>query len=154
MVVFLRTSEEAVCDNSICGGYTFIETIPSVTGMASSFDSSLNAWKITVTGTSFPTTTDNSVLMADGVKQSAISASETEAVFKLTSAKSKNPTFKLYFAEGKPANHATIDFGVGISPKLVGITPLSGTAGGTTVIVNAPGVGSEATGFTLLNSLG
>lgn len=58
------------------------------------------------------------------------------------------------FAEGKPSNHAVIDFGVGITPKLVGISPSSGTVGGTTIIVNAPGLGSEATGITLQNSLG
>ena len=32
VIVFLKTSEEAVCDNSVCGGFQFTNAVATITG--------------------------------------------------------------------------------------------------------------------------
>jgi hypothetical protein len=60
MVVFLKTSEEATCDSTVCA-WTYTGNIPVLETVIASFDSTSLEWIVTVTGTDFSgdtTTTD------------------------------------------------------------------------------------------------
>jgi len=60
MVVFLKTSEEATCDASVCA-WTYTANIPVLESVVASFDATSLNWIVTATGTDFSgdtTTTD------------------------------------------------------------------------------------------------
>jgi len=53
VIVFLKTYEEAVCDLSICGGYTFTSNVPNITAAVTQFDTTSGNWEMKITGSSF-----------------------------------------------------------------------------------------------------
>jgi len=84
VVVFLKTSEEAVCDISICGGYTFTDIIPTVTAVTSRFDTASASWEVAVQGSGFVGTTSDTHLWVGDSEQVAKSVSASEVVFTVT----------------------------------------------------------------------
>jgi hypothetical protein len=52
VVVFLKTSEEAACENPKCD-FTFTETVPEVSSVEKEWDAQNNVWTIKVSGTGF-----------------------------------------------------------------------------------------------------
>jgi hypothetical protein len=63
VIVFLKTSEEAICDGGTCD-YIFTSVIPTIESVEALFDTDLNVWTIIATGTDFTgdeTTTSYSV---------------------------------------------------------------------------------------------
>jgi hypothetical protein len=65
MVVFLKTSEEAACEGTLCE-YTFTSTIPTITSVEKEWDSQNNVWTIKVSGSDFTGTADTTELMING----------------------------------------------------------------------------------------
>jgi hypothetical protein len=65
--VFLKTSEEAVCNDTLglCK-FTFMAPAATVSTVTPAFDESIGAHKITVTGTSFGTDLSACHLYIDG----------------------------------------------------------------------------------------
>jgi hypothetical protein len=84
VVVFLKTSEEAVCDNAVCGSFTYTSALPTITAAETVFDSTANNWEVKLTGTGLPTSTTNSKMTVGSNNQVAKSSSATEAFFTLT----------------------------------------------------------------------
>ncbi len=66
VVVFLKTSEEAKCEPSSACDWTYTSTIPSVTWMSPSFDSTNNYWTVVVGGTGFTGSTSTTELNVNG----------------------------------------------------------------------------------------
>jgi hypothetical protein len=80
MVVFLKTSEEATCDASVCA-WTYTANIPVLESVVASFDTTSLDWIVTVTGTDFSGDTTTTDLRFGGISQTTTSVSTTEAVF-------------------------------------------------------------------------
>lgn len=57
MVVFLKTSEEAMCSGDICK-WKYTSTLPTVTEMTTEFDSDTGKWLVKITGTGLGATAD------------------------------------------------------------------------------------------------
>jgi hypothetical protein len=81
MVVFLKTSEEAVCDPSSKCKFTWTASLPILESGALFFDDSLNEWQLIVTGTDFTGDTSSVELFIEDRVQTTKSVSTTEAVF-------------------------------------------------------------------------
>ena len=81
LVVFLKTSEEAKCDEvSVCN-WVYTNSLPTVETMTPEFDSTTNNWQVKIVGTSFEGVAD---LQINGVSQESLSQSETMLVFVIT----------------------------------------------------------------------
>ena len=145
MVVILRTSEEAKCTSPACA-WTYSDTLPDVTSMTPSFDAAADIYKITVAGTGFTGAKEAVSLEIDTWPQGAtgaLSLTSTEIVFGITNITSgvENSKMFMYFAEGVPKGHATIQAGFILDPKLTSISPSQGSVGGTWIEATIHGVG-------------
>ena len=126
-----------------------------MTAVTADVDSATGAYHVKFTGTGMPTTAvAGTQLMIDGVVQTLVSASATETVFSVANTKTSKLSMKLYFPEGKAIGHSIIDAGLALAPKLVKITPNTGSIGGTAIIASVPGVGSAETSVDLLDQSG
>ena len=66
MIVFLKTSEEAICDPSSKCEYTWTSSLPVVNSAAVEFDTTGYQWQLKVYGTGFTGDTSTvSFLIAD-----------------------------------------------------------------------------------------
>jgi hypothetical protein len=83
MVVFLKTSEEATCDSSVCA-YTYTSTLPVIENVTTSFDNSTLAWTVNVTGTDFTGATSDVEFYYANTLQTTTSVSSTEAIITIT----------------------------------------------------------------------
>ena len=82
LIVFLKTSEEAVCNVVGDCQFTWLEeaSLPSLTSFATSYNEGLQKFQVTLTGTDFPSSTSDVTFVVDGVTQTVASASSTEIV--------------------------------------------------------------------------
>lgn len=53
LVVFLKTSEEAKCDDDKVCNYKYTKTLPTVTDMRTEFDEKTEKWQVKIVGTAF-----------------------------------------------------------------------------------------------------
>jgi hypothetical protein len=83
MVVFLKTSEEATCDSSVCA-WTYSSTLPVIENVTTSFDNSTLAWTVNVTGTDFTGATSDVEFYYANTLQTTTSVSSTEAIITIT----------------------------------------------------------------------
>lgn len=68
MSVFLKTSEEAVCDPSTNCKYTWTNTLPSLSSYNISFDETSYTWELKAIGTGFTGDTSTVELYIGNVK--------------------------------------------------------------------------------------
>jgi hypothetical protein len=155
VVVFLKTSEEATCPSTVCQSFQFTDSIPSITAMSSRWNAAAGTWEIVVTGVQFPTALSEITMTIDGEAQTTTSATMSEAVFTVTNVTDGDlSNIKVLFASGKPAGHSVVDAGLSLTPKLVSISPSSGSVGGTLIRANIQGVGTGSTLIDLLDQSG
>lgn len=110
MLVFLRTSEEAVCTTA--DKCLFKWTVPEtkVSSVAVTYEPANLGHKMTITGENFPTLKSKTQLYIDNNLQSIISIKETEAVFQITEMDSiTSSNIRLYFADGSPITVTGLD---------------------------------------------
>ena len=144
VVVFLKTSEEASCLDSLECVFSFTNLLPKVTAIAPEWDASLNAWTIKLSGTEFSGNASTSMLSVSGIEQPAVAVLPSTAVFKITNAlNSKLANVRLHLDVGIPdGDRKMLDDGVVMTPKFVGISSNKGSLGGSTIVLNVQGVGS------------
>jgi hypothetical protein len=76
-------------------------------------------------------------------------------VFTLTNVTSGTlSNIQVRFATGKPHGHNHVESGLVLTPKLVSISPSSGTVGGTTLTMNIQGVGVDSTNIAIQDANG
>jgi hypothetical protein len=124
LIVFLKTSEEAVCKESSNCTFTYTNTVPTVNAMVPEWDASTNTWTIKLTGTGFTGDISTSELKTFGNKiQPPVAVLSSVAVFRVTDVQFQNVTnVKMYFDVGLPAGNKTIfNRGVMLTPKFVGV---------------------------------
>jgi hypothetical protein len=144
VITFLKTSEEAKCvPNNTCE-YEYKTPSATLQSITTAYSTQDGEWQTTVTGTGFPVADcANTEFLVYGKKQTCKSQTATAAIFTLSNL--TNTTIggmQLYFAEGTPEAAATVlNTTMAITPKFNGIVPNFGSAGGTFVKVEAPGVG-------------
>lgn len=124
-----------------------METLSTV---SSAFDEATNQIVVTATGTNFPNgDTTGTTLYLDGVMQQTLSVSDTEATFAVVDAlDSVTTNARFYFADGLPTNFDTKSF-IEMEPKLVSISPSTGSSGGTLITVTGAGFGPNTLGLNL-----
>ena len=83
VVVYLKTYEEAKCDVSVCGAYTYTSTIPTIETSTARFDVTDGKYELVVKGFDMPTSTSEAILSVGGEVQVTKSITGTEAVFTL-----------------------------------------------------------------------
>jgi hypothetical protein len=144
VVVFLKTSEEASCLDSLDCVFSFTNILPNVTDIASEWDATLNAWTVKLSGTGFTGNATTSMLSVSGVEQPAVAVLPTTAVFKITnSLNSKLTNIRLHLDIGIPdGDRKMLDDGVVMTPKFVGISSNKGSLGGSIIVLNVQGIGS------------
>jgi hypothetical protein len=130
MVVFLKVSEEANCDFDTTCRYTWTSTVPQIESVEVLFDTTTYTWQFKAVGLSMTGDTATTELLIGGIKQETVSISETEALFTVSevSEYSFGADSLLYFDVGLPENFALAQKTYKISPKLVSISPTSGSA--------------------------
>jgi len=137
LIVFLKTSEEAVCTGANDCEYRFTGTVPEVTSMDAVWDETNKYWTVEVTGTGMTGTPATTELNVNGRKQETISVTATKTVFKITDIDGfvlKN--MNVYFDVGLPKGYDTVVKGktLTLSPKLVSVNPNYGSVGGALIV--------------------
>jgi len=74
-IVLLKTYEEAVCQVNPCT-FTWVNTA-ALTTYSAAFDTTLNDYVLTLTGTSFGASLTNTKVIIDGFEQTVVDASDT-----------------------------------------------------------------------------
>jgi hypothetical protein len=140
MIVFLKTSEEAVCEPKANCVFTWNSFLPELHVVELNFNEADYVWQIRATGIDFSGDTSTTELMIANNKQTTVSQTTTEAVFTISDVQSQvlNSNM-LYFDQGLPKNHSLVQTAFSLSPKLVSITPTSGSIGGTLITATVPG---------------
>lgn len=144
MLVFLKTSEEAVCvPNDTCA-WTYTSTIPTVMHMYSEWDATNNYWTVVVNGTGFTGTTATTELNVNRRPQTTLSVNSSHAVFKVSDISGWTLyNINLFFDVGFPAGYDTVIKGknLTLSPRLVSVSPNAGSIGGSLLIARLEGLG-------------
>jgi len=131
LIVFLKTSEEAICDETTVCNWKYSSSVPTVTEMTSEFDIDNGKWLVKVVGTGFAGVAD---LQINGVSQLSVTQTDTMLTFTVTEVQDLVSTdVNLFFPIGLPAGHDIIKAGVTLTPKLISLTPNAGTPGGTLI---------------------
>lgn len=81
LIVYLKNSEEAVCDD--CTFIWLQSGLPGLSSYSANFDNTLSEYVLTLTGTDFGATTANTLVMIDDEEQPLISASDKEVKVKI-----------------------------------------------------------------------
>ena len=140
MVVFLKTSEEATCEPKSKCVFTWEHYVPELTGVSLDFDQAALEWVFTATGTLFSGDTSTTDLQIGTVSQTPISVSNTEAKFTIDNVTSRTLNSNvLYFDVGLPGGHSLVEATFAMTPKLVSVSPVSGSVGGTLITATVPG---------------
>ena len=130
--------------------FDFVQPLETLDSLSSAFDDTLNKNVITATGSGF--TADDiagTELYLDGVKQETLTVSPTEATFAVNDAlDSASTNAVVYFVDGLPTNYESKTF-VEMEPKLISISPSTGSAGGTLLTVTGAGFGVDTNGVNL-----
>ena len=121
----------------------YIQPAASLTSASTSFDGT--NWQVVVSGNGFAGDSSTVDLFVNGIRQQTDSITSTSATFTVTNALTSTlSNMRLYFPEGTPEAHDSVmGTSLTMTPKLVSITPNSGSIGGTEIIVSAPGLGSR-----------
>lgn len=155
LIVFLRTSEEATCSLADCMISVIDTNLPTVTSMTTSWDETSEKHLITIAGSNFYADTAYTEFKIDGYSQIIQSVTSTEVVVEVNSTLGTSSTdLKLYLLEGIPDGHSIIEGGISLDPKIISITPQTGSTGGSVINATVSGVGTETTGVTLVDSNG
>jgi hypothetical protein len=110
--VFLRVSEEATCDPSVCRNFTFVTTdVPEISAAQVVFDTDSYSWELRLDGTGFPEDTALPQLKVEKTLQTTKTATANQTVFTLTDVNKPEFTPSLLFPVGKPVGHALLDAG-------------------------------------------
>ena len=147
LIVFLKTSEEAICEDEICN-FTFKTPTHTVTDIQTSFDTESLTTKAVVTGTGLSETAE---LWIDGEEMTFDSLTETEAIFTITYIEAvSSEDVQVYFADGSSEESAI--YSISVVPSLLTVSPSTGSAGGTLIHVTGSGFGPLTEGLNLVRT--
>jgi len=123
LIVFLKTSEEAVCqpDNAPCQ-FNYVANIPEVTDMVTEWDETNLYWTVVVTGTGFTGTPATTELNVAGRPQTTVSVTSTKAIFRVSDISGWTlSNMNVYFDVGLPKGFDTVVRGKSfeLSPRLI-----------------------------------
>lgn len=155
ILVFLKLSEEAVCNNGDDGCYfTWLTAKHGVTGAVASVDDDGNQIiTISSDGTSvFNADNESDVeLWLDGHVQQTNSVSVGEAVFQITNIDgTSTDVVKLLSAEGYSNTESEETIGtISLTPTLISVSTHTGSIGGSVITVTGSGFGTSVEGIGL-----
>jgi hypothetical protein len=112
--------------------------------MNNNFDATAGNWELTLTGTDFPTTTEGIDFFIGTKRQTVKSITATSAVVTVTDISDLSFSgAKIYFPVGKPKGSEVVGAQVTLTPKLMQISPNSGSTGGSLITATIMGVGTQ-----------
>jgi hypothetical protein len=151
-IVFLKTYEEAQCLATSCK-FTWVKAaLPAISSYSVDFDTTLNDYILTISGSNFGATTSNTQVLLDEFKQSIVGASDSELKVQIVNMINQvSLNVDIYLPIGTPAGteSLTLTDGVAISPKFLSIDINSGSPAGSIITASVRGVGTNNTGLTL-----
>jgi hypothetical protein len=109
LIVFLKTSEEATCNDADACAVTFTDSLSTVTDLSYSVDE--DGLFITVSGSDFAGDESTTLLYINGLEQSVSSFSTSEVVFEVIDVNDLSDfsgSMTLYFDDGVPAGNDII----------------------------------------------
>jgi hypothetical protein len=146
VTVFLKTSEEAKCEAAVCGGFAYTSTLPTVTAIASAFDTTTKTWEVTLQGSGFTGDTTNVEFWVGNKKQTTKSVNIDVATFTITDVSDMSiKGAKVFFDVGTPNGKDIVAGAVALTPKLVSLSPNTGSLGGTVITANVQGITKGST---------
>lgn len=125
--------------------FDYIEPTATVTAISSSFDTTNNVIQITVTGSGLDSDPLTQQLVIDGYTQQSDTASGTQAVFTVTDMLDSSSDSVAFYTEAGTPNGASGISSISLTPKLVSISPSSGSAGGAKLTITGAGFGMSST---------
>ena len=153
-IVLLKTYEEAVCQVNPCT-YTWVNTA-TLTTYSTAFDTTLNDYVLTLTGTGFGASVTNTKVLIDDFEQTVLEASDTEVKVKITNIlNTMTLNTKIYLPVGIPdgTTNLTITTGLTLDPQLLSVSPSVGSAGGSLITAVVKGVGINTKGLSLFTTV-
>jgi hypothetical protein len=153
-IVLLKTYEEAVCQVNPCT-FTWVNTA-ALTTYSTAFDTTLNDYVLTLTGTSFGASLTNTKVIIDGFEQTVVDASDTQVKVQIT--KILNTTTlntKFYLPVGIPDGTTDLKMSTGLffNPILLSVSPNIGSPGGSLIQAVVKGVGINTKGLSLFTTV-
>jgi hypothetical protein len=147
LIVFLKTSEEAVCLADLCN-FTFKSPAHTVTTIETNYDSDSQTTKAVISGTGF---TEPAELWIDGEEMTFDSLTDTEAIFTITYIEGiSSSNVQVYFADGN--SEETSAYTVSVVPTFLTVLPTTGSAGGTLIHVTGSGFGPGTASLNLIRT--
>ena len=142
--VTVKVGKSEFAISSVERSYSYQSPISTITGLSTSFDEDEEYHIVTVSGTRFPTEESNLFLYVDNVLMDTVSASETKAVFAITTMLDYESTnVKMMTDDGLPLAYESYS-SFTLDPVLLSIEPQIGSAAGTFLTVRGSGFGTEA----------
>lgn len=121
--------------------FDYVDPTATVTTISSSFDATDNTMKVSVFGSGLDSDPATTYLVIDGITQQTDSASGTQADFTITDALCMTSSDVGFFTEIGTPNGASSISSITFTPKLVSISPATGSAGGAKLTVTGAGFG-------------
>lgn len=148
MIVFLKTSEEALLTSGDDLSFEYVVPSVELTNIEAFFSDVDFSHKIRVTGNNIDETLE---IIIDGFSQTLESSTSSEAVFSLIALNGVSTTDVIsYSAEGYPEG-SEIAVSIDLAPALLMIDPQTGSSGGSKLNVVGSGFGTQTVGLNLQN---
>jgi hypothetical protein len=148
LLVFLKTSEEADCEGTLCD-FTYKNPAHTVTTIETNFDEASQTTKAVVSGTGF---SEPAELWIDGESMTFDSLTETEAIFTVTYIEGiESSDVQVYFVDGN--SEETSAYTATIVPSFLAVSPATGSAGGSLIHVTGSGFGPGTEGLNLVRTI-
>jgi hypothetical protein len=142
LIVFLKLSEEATCNDADACTITFSDDLSTVTGISSSADE--DGLFLTVTGSSFAGDESTTYFYINGYEQSIYSFSTSEVVVEVTDVNDISDflgTMYMYFEDGCPEGHDIITTGLTVEPFFASVSAQTGSYAGSVITATIYGIG-------------
>jgi len=144
VIVFLRTSEEAVVETGASNAFKYTTPVATITGLTAAFDSATNAIKVTVTGSGFIENDLSAVkLYIDKKLQNTVSVTATDASILITDMLDKTSSdMEIVMPDGYPIGFdGTFMKSISIDPTLTSVSAAKTCIGGSLIHVQGTGFG-------------
>jgi hypothetical protein len=143
LMVYLQTYEEANCTLTNKCEFGFTDQVPTVTGVTKEWDTANDKWNLKVAGTAITGAKEDTHLYIFSSLQETQSVTGTEAIVRVTDSMSERmDALSIYWSVGLGlGNSALTATPITLEPKLVSVSPIEGSAGGTLITLNVQGVG-------------
>jgi hypothetical protein len=130
--------------------------VPTITGVSTYWNAVSFKWELRVTGTDITGSLAGTYLSINGRRQTAINLTPVEAWFEISNVtQGALDKINLYWEVGRGNGEALLSSAtLALEPKVVSVSPSTGSVGGTLITINVQGLGPDDSGVEIVDGSG